>query len=215
LLRRWDHRKGDPASGGLQIANGAALIVEDAEKWLDLEDGIQIRFQPKDTGGESKTYRTGDYWLIPARTATGDIEWPGTTDHPPAVPPHGIDHHYAPLAVVYPEGDRVTDLRHSIAPIGSCCPKIEVLRPTMEHDAAGKTTINFTARVSGRATHLAYRWSVNGGKIEGADKSASIKVVPTDTSTAVIAVVVIKGLPGDCPNTAMGAWAQAKTPNES
>jgi hypothetical protein len=58
-------------------------------------------------------YITGDYWLIPARTATGDVEWPKVigadgnleTDAqgniiPVALPPHGITHYYAPLAVI-------------------------------------------------------------------------------------------------------------------
>jgi hypothetical protein len=36
--------------------------------WLDLEDGVQIQFSD---GGE---YLTGDYWLIPARVATGGDE---------------------------------------------------------------------------------------------------------------------------------------------
>jgi len=44
--------------------------------------------------GGKNTYRTGDYWLIPARTATGNVEWPDGK----ALPPKGVDHHYAPLA---------------------------------------------------------------------------------------------------------------------
>jgi DNA-binding NtrC family response regulator len=36
--------------------------------------------------------------LIPARTATGDVEWPGAVGAPEALPPHGIEHYYAPLA---------------------------------------------------------------------------------------------------------------------
>jgi hypothetical protein len=44
-----------------------------------------------------KHYRTGDYWLIPARVATNDIEWPSVTE---GVLPHGIEHHYAPLAIL-------------------------------------------------------------------------------------------------------------------
>jgi len=80
LVRRWDHRAGDPAEGGLQPANdGAALIQETTgDTWLDLEDGIQIQFQPSDN--QPSQYRTGDYWLIPARTATGDVEWPTEKD---------------------------------------------------------------------------------------------------------------------------------------
>jgi len=40
--------------------------------------------------------------LIPTRTATGDVEWPGEVGQPEARPPHGVEHHYAPLAVVDP-----------------------------------------------------------------------------------------------------------------
>ena len=96
LLRRWD-QTGDPAQGGLQLgSDNAALIFEASNdtNWLSLEDGIQIQFQPPQ--GSANQYRTGDYWLIPARTATGDIEWPTGT----ALPPDGVDHHYAPLAVI-------------------------------------------------------------------------------------------------------------------
>ncbi len=111
LLRRWDHQAGDPTEGGLELSEGAALIKEDNNNWLLLEDGVQIQFKPSTTG--SNRYDTGDYWLIPARTATGDVEWPQIPNpsynpldpHSPktvadARPPHGIHHHYAPLAIV-------------------------------------------------------------------------------------------------------------------
>ena len=110
LLRRWDQQAGDPADGELQLASdGAALIEESATDWLQLEDGVQIQFVPPDTGAPANQYRTGDYWLIPARTATGDVEWPTETGqdsqgNPVIVrlskPPDGVQHHYAPLAVV-------------------------------------------------------------------------------------------------------------------
>jgi len=78
-LRRWD-------------TAGALALSSD---WLELEGGIQIQF------GEG-AYRTGDYWLIPARTATGEIEWapfeiPNTAPIPQ--PPRGITHHYCRLAL--------------------------------------------------------------------------------------------------------------------
>ncbi|HEY9695873.1 MAG TPA: DUF6519 domain-containing protein [Trichocoleus sp.] len=101
-LRRWDYQGKDPKNGNLQLstADNALLIKEgkDSENWLPLEDGIQIQFQP------GATYRTGDYWLIPARTATGDILWqadPTASNQPAALPPHGVEHHYAPLAVIF------------------------------------------------------------------------------------------------------------------
>jgi hypothetical protein len=119
LLRRWDQTSGDPDEGGLTLANDNCAFVQEGV-WLALEDGVQIRFQPADpvpsTAASSapvNQYLTGDYWLIPARTATGDVEWPKVTDAqgnpetdangniiPVALPPQGITHYYAPLAVI-------------------------------------------------------------------------------------------------------------------
>jgi hypothetical protein len=92
FLRRWD---------------GTGDVVEDEgtdNNWLLLEDGVQIQFQ-KIAGVR---YRKGDYWLIPARTATGDVEWPGETDAPEALSPHGVKHHYAPLWIVSVDGETLT-----------------------------------------------------------------------------------------------------------
>jgi hypothetical protein len=83
ILRRWE---------------GAAPISVNAdpesEGYLALEDGVEVCFSA------SGDYMTSDYWIIPARTATGDVEWPGPLDNPREIPPHGIIHAYAPLAVV-------------------------------------------------------------------------------------------------------------------
>jgi hypothetical protein len=119
LLRLWNHRAGDQRRGGLKIIEetGTAVIKEGAGNtgWLNLEDGIQIQFQEG-----NQHYCSGDYWLIPARTATGDVEWPGTTEDPLPLPPHGVDHHLAPLAVVsFPTGDaaKIIDCRRSFGPL--------------------------------------------------------------------------------------------------
>jgi len=75
-------------------------------------------------------YRTGDYWLIPARVSTGDVEWP-LVPNPNDVsklirellPPHGVEHHYAPLAAVTLVGGNVTDvvdLRHKFPALAVC-----------------------------------------------------------------------------------------------
>jgi hypothetical protein len=115
FLRRWDQK--DSTTGG--ISPGLAITESSAvsDSWIDLEDGIQIQFMtalspmlPTEPLGDdfiapANIYRTGDYWLIPARVAlqTG-IEWPVTTADTPgipiALPPHGIDHHYLPLGFV-------------------------------------------------------------------------------------------------------------------
>jgi hypothetical protein len=77
----------------------------DEEGWITLEDGVQIAF----ADGAAHVYRSGDYWLIPARSATGGLLWPRYAgdqgvDADPAVAPHGVDYHHAPLAVVTVDG---------------------------------------------------------------------------------------------------------------
>ena len=134
LLRRWDHKQGDPAEGGLTLASDhAALIQEsDGDMWLTLEDGVMIQFQPA-TPGHTQQYRTGDYWLIPARTATADVEWPSETlkdaqgnvvVSPLPRPPLGVRHHYAPLGAINVSADGKITLvagsntcRHSFRPL--------------------------------------------------------------------------------------------------
>lgn len=96
-LRRWDHQEmAFKDKNDARTPNGGVLFVfgQAGDGWLDLEKGIQVQFQ------NEGTYRPGDYWLIPARTVTGDVEWPGEVDNPTALPPHGVEHHFAPLAIV-------------------------------------------------------------------------------------------------------------------
>jgi hypothetical protein len=114
LLRRWDQRQGVSSEGGLDLAtDGAALVVED--QWLDLEDGVKVQFAAGEPN-QPHFYRTGEYWLIPARVATGDVEWPrasapdGSEDVPLALPPKGVEHHYAPLGVVHVNADGVVSV---------------------------------------------------------------------------------------------------------
>jgi hypothetical protein len=85
ILRRWDQQSD-------ALINGARPVTEG--EWIDLESGIQIWFE------KNGTYKIGDYWLIPARTETGDVEWPRSNGEPIAKPPLGIRHHYARLAVL-------------------------------------------------------------------------------------------------------------------
>ncbi|MDX2032403.1 MAG: DUF6519 domain-containing protein [Blastocatellia bacterium] len=103
LLRRWDHAEKN-LTGGTSTVQEKNANADD--HWIELEAGVKIQFQP---GGY---YRSGDYWLIPARVATGDVEWPGSPGNPKALPPHGVEHHYAPLAIVPAQGP-VIDLRNT------------------------------------------------------------------------------------------------------
>jgi len=110
ILRRWDHGRDRTAlyDGALPVAEGT---------WLNLEDGVQIMFEP----GPAR-YEAGDYWQIPARTATGDVEWPGEPGLPDASPPRGVEHHVAPLARILVAGPGVTlqeSYRYRIQPIAT------------------------------------------------------------------------------------------------
>jgi hypothetical protein len=86
-VRRWDQTENDDVT----LTQGAIAITDDPKLgWIDLEDGVRVQFGAGD-------YHSGDYWLIPARVATGDIEWPRTASGAVPLPPRGIQHHYAPL----------------------------------------------------------------------------------------------------------------------
>jgi hypothetical protein len=117
LLRRWEQKARDDE----ELRGGARPVVEE-EAWLDLEDGVQIQFR------KDGTYQTGDYWLIPARTELGDVWLP--FDRRGA--PDGIDHAYAPLALIATgEGgvvrDDVVDCRRSFEALAR-----PVVRPARE-----------------------------------------------------------------------------------
>ena len=107
-LRRWDQSGVSATSAGLS-ANLAT--------WIDLEEGIQVSFETGD-------YKAGDYWLIPARTATGKIEWPSDSSGPLAQSPHGIKHHYCRLALVESDGatlSLIADCRKPFPPLTEIC----------------------------------------------------------------------------------------------
>ncbi|MDH5543385.1 MAG: DUF6519 domain-containing protein [Nitrospinota bacterium] len=107
-VRIWDrdeNRDSGPVSG-------VHLVRE--KEWMTLESGIEIRFE------KNGNYRSGDYWMIPARVATGDIEWPHDENLRPVMcPPDGIEHSYAPIAILKHAGDwePLEDLRSLFPPI--------------------------------------------------------------------------------------------------
>ncbi len=112
LLRRWDARSGWMDEGAVLVQEGSG---NDDSDWIELEDAVQIQFPL--SGG--KSYNVGDYWLIPARVATGDVEWHGPTGDPTPQKPNGVEHHYAPLGIVQVSaggqiGALPTDLRRVV-----------------------------------------------------------------------------------------------------
>jgi hypothetical protein len=116
FLRRWDHL---PGPGSADVADDGAIPLVEG-RWHELEDGVQVYFEgppaPLESDGDPRsagTYRRGDYWLIPARTANGDVLWPKNEFRPP----NGVEYHYAPLA--YVSGDNAVDttLRKTFVPL--------------------------------------------------------------------------------------------------
>jgi hypothetical protein len=134
-VRRWDQHEAKDAP----LIEGAIKTFNNKDglnaTWLSLEDGIEIQFL-EPTGTDGNHYRAGDYWLIPARVATGDIEWPDELDAsgalkidgngnkiPAAKPPNGIRHHYAPLAILKMESGNWApiSLRCEFHPLNNFC----------------------------------------------------------------------------------------------
>jgi hypothetical protein len=90
-VRRWDQVGASAVPGGLGMA---------ASTFIPLENGIQVSFS-------DGSYNAGDYWLIPARTAGAEIEWPPfeiPNTNPIAQPPLGIRHHFSRLALFEVKG---------------------------------------------------------------------------------------------------------------
>jgi hypothetical protein len=110
-LRRWDQKAGATAAGVATTAD-----------WIALEDGVEVQFSPT-------AFRSGDYWTIPARTATGELEWPPfeiPNKAPQPQGPRGILHHYCKLALIaFDAGKKewtvVDDCRPIFPPLTECC----------------------------------------------------------------------------------------------
>jgi hypothetical protein len=92
-IRKWDQT----------TATGTMLVEQPGgDGYLDLDSGVQIRFEPG-------AYTTGDYWMIPARTITTDVDWPKSESGASlSQPPLGIQHHYAKLGLVTWSGTKFT-----------------------------------------------------------------------------------------------------------
>lgn len=119
FLRRWDHHEGSRKTvkrgeRAGRLKHGALPVEEGG--WLPLEDGVEVYF------AADGTYRTGDFWLIPARTATGAVEWPTDAARRPLLEhPSGIAVHYAPLAWVAGE-QAEPDLRLAFRSLAASIP---------------------------------------------------------------------------------------------
>ncbi len=137
MLRLWNHAGDAKFAGALPVTAVDETKLTDG--WIELEDGIQIRFAPK------LRYEAGDFWQVEARVATGDVYWPPERDAagqlvtdankdpvPVALKRHGPHCHYAPLFLIGADGVResVSDCRCRIARLPCVVPRAEVFVAT-------------------------------------------------------------------------------------
>jgi uncharacterized protein DUF6519 len=104
----------NPKIRGWDGAGAAPITVPGTNQgYLPIESGLEIRF------AAGVAYRSGDYWLVPARSGVG-IEWPQAAAAPKPMPPHGVAHAYAKLAILDFDGTNWTlvgDCRKLFAPL--------------------------------------------------------------------------------------------------
>ena len=110
-LRRWDQSDGADVDGVAMNPSGPN----------SLENGIHVQF------AGDQPYRSGDYWLVPARTATGMVEWPPSdSDGADYQPAHYIRVYRAPLACIHrnpqTQGFQVEDCRDLFSPLTEITP---------------------------------------------------------------------------------------------
>ncbi|MBS1912850.1 MAG: hypothetical protein JST22_12755 [Bacteroidetes bacterium] len=92
IVKRWDFAGTAPPT--------TRINVGDTPAWIPIENGVEVRFEPGLGGTYKDAFHVGDYWMIPARVATQDIEWPlDSTNQSIALAPMGIGHRYARLAL--------------------------------------------------------------------------------------------------------------------
>ena len=114
-LRRWD------SAGDVSVTAPAG-----GDGWIALENGVEVQFAPG-------TYNTGDTWLIPARTATGGVEWP----YGAPVPPRGEPRRFLRLGIAaYLDSALVNllDCRRFFAPLAEVPPALHITGASWAND---------------------------------------------------------------------------------
>ena len=145
VIRRWDNPVPLATENGISMQTGPMVV----------EGGIEVTF-------EAGNYRSGDFWLIPARTAisneTGSIEWP---QDPPGQPvskaPDGIKHHYGTLALVDFDSN---SQQFTLVTDGDCRPKFPALTSISAQDVSFENNLCAlpdTATVQDAIDHLCRR----------------------------------------------------------
>jgi hypothetical protein len=178
IVRRWD-------SNGAQAITGT---------FTSLEDGIQVRFMA--TG----RYRSGDFWLIPARTAsipgtTSQIEWPLTSPGASTYVPlrsRGPVRHRAGLAILERAAEGAWSLRSDCRQIFPPLTSILTLTPAGgdgQHARSGEwlpspiSVVVTRGRIPVPGIRVQFRVASGGGVLSLAPPSAPAPAALVTTST--------------------------------
>lgn len=113
--------------------------IDKHRAWIPLDGGIKIKFS-------EGTYKRSDFWLIPARTSTKEVEWPPyqvPNTHPAPQARRGTQHHYSRLAYIRPRhgqepGEKgVThDCRRRFRPLPDVIDAMHVIGINWENDSS-------------------------------------------------------------------------------
>lgn len=188
LLRRWEAQPGG--------SNGSHADAVVRTGWAALDETVEVRFDPA-------AYRTGDYWTVPVREVlAAAVEWPMDASAPASLPPQGIVHAYAPLALVRHRdgGARVHDLRRVFTPAGD-----EFVRRTGPQRMEGPLTVEGDVATRGTLRGRLERDAVHTATL--ADLAVTTEKLADRSVTADKLAVPIGGLPaGAC---VLGRWPDA------
>jgi hypothetical protein len=204
VVRRWD------SVGAVAISN---------TNFLPLEHGLEVRFDP------TKRYRTGDYWLIPARTAalpgTGkQLDWPlvnGSQTEFITRKSHGVVRHRVALALL----DRNlagtwtvrTDCRKLFPPLTT----LWTITSAGGDGQHGRSSEWLPAPLAAVITHgsapvsgarVRFRVTSGGGQLSAASPNAPAPVTQVDVTTdsSGAARVYFRLGPGPTTGQATAVW---------
>jgi uncharacterized protein DUF6519/type VI secretion system (T6SS) baseplate-like injector VgrG len=189
-VRRWD----SPGLTDVSVPAGN-------NHFLPLEDGVEVKF-------ENGTYRTGDYWMIPARTVTGKVEWPQDTALPPKPVlrlPHGIVHHFCRLAIIEVSGG-------NLAVMKDCRPQFPPLTELDQSRGSCANTVGPT-----QATDKKYFGKYRGSVIDNIDPMQlgrlMVQVPDISGPTATWAMPSVpcgapKKIGGSLPKVGASVWVE-------
>lgn len=206
-VRRWDSA---PAKPGKWIAPDGEKTLNSVAKF-ELEDGVVVQFGVG-------TFRTGDYWLIPARTALPFVEWPTVGGAPVAQPPRGVTHHYCKLAIVKLAAGTftITDCRHLFPPLTELTSLFYVSGESQEAtpDPTKPASTLLPLALPLRVGVANGEWPVAGARVRFTVKTGGGTVTPVGPGGVVISPAICDAFTGTDGIASCNWSLTSATPNQ-